>query len=137
MLREAVGAGLVGLGLIGGAAAVTYDDSGSATVEIEKGGVTRTTELGGQKGGPTYSCPADIDETLAPFDERSGRIKLTEEDVAAQLDQLDAQYPQQTVPPTIARQYNDLLDRDKQLVQAFNESVDKRNAILVRECTKE
>src|SRR3954454_8917023 len=137
MIREALAAGLAGLGLVGGSAAVSYDDSGSATVKVTEHAKTRTVTLGVAGGGPQYSCPADIDDRRAPRDELSGRIKLTLHDVGAELDRLEAQNPGLVVLPAVARRYRGLARRERRLARAFNRSVAKHNALLKAECTED
>ena len=127
-------AGLAGLGLVGGTAAVKYDDSGSATVKVTDHGETRTVKLLVAPDGPRYSCPADIDDQRAPRDELSARIKLTLREVGAELDRLEVRYPGPVVEPVIARRYNRLARRERRLTRAFNRSVAKHNALLKEEC---
>jgi hypothetical protein len=76
MIRRTVGAGLAGLGLIGGAGAVAYNEDGSATVTVkDKAGVAQTVRL--ESGGKTFSCPDGTEEKVSPHDIRLGRIDLT------------------------------------------------------------
>jgi hypothetical protein len=136
MLRQVVGTGLVGLGLVGGTAAVKHNDDGSTSVKITDNGVTKTVKLG-SGNGPQYSCPPGIDKTLDPMVKTTARIKLTLQEERAQYNQLDAQYPQRTVPGPILQQFNDLDRRDKELVDALNASTVQYNAALDEKCTKE
>ena len=133
MIREALVAGLMGLGLAGGTAAVRYDDEGSATVKVTQHGKTRTVvlEVADQ---PRYSCPSDIDEQRAPRDELSGRIKLTLREVGAALNRLEARYPGRVAVPAVTRRYNGLARRERRLTRAFDHSVAKHNALLRQEC---
>ena len=134
MIKELVATGLAGLGIVGGVAAVKYSDDGSAKVEISEDGQTRTVRLGADQSGPGYSCPAGIDSMLAPIDETSGRIKLTIQDVDAKIDQIDAEYPGQYAPGLVVKRYNALVEREHELTDEFNDSVDRRNAVLEAEC---
>jgi hypothetical protein len=136
VIRGLIGTGLAGLGLVGGAAAVHYSDSGSATVKVKDHGVTRTVKLGGA-GGQAYSCPASAFDKMRPIDIQSGRIKLTIQDVEGEMKQIEAQYPGGVAPGAIVRRYNDLGRRDDQLVAAFNNSVAQHNQIIQSDCTKE
>ena len=135
MLQQVLGVGLASLGLVGGAAAIKYDDNGSATVRFTDHGKTRTVTLA-VAGGPGYSCPADIDQRLAPTDMLSARIKLTLREVDAQLDRIEAQNPGRVAPPGVARRYNGLAARERRLAKAFNRSVARHNAVLEDVCTK-
>jgi len=137
MIREALAAGLTGLGLVGGTAAIKYDDSGAATVKLTEHGRTRSVTLGVDRGGPRYACPSDIDDLLAPRDRLTGRIKLTLRDVGAELDRLEAQYPGAVVEPAVARRYRGLARRERQLARAFNRSVAKHNTFLKEECSED
>src|SRR5262245_30168371 len=125
MLGRVAATGLAGLGLVGGVAAVNYDDSGNAKVKITENGKTRTVTIKGDKGGPAYSCPGDIDNKLAPIDEQVGRIQLTIRDVEGEIRRLEARYPQRAVPAPILKQFNALYDRDDDLIQAYNQSIDE------------
>jgi hypothetical protein len=136
VLRGLIGTGLASLGLVGGAAAIHYNDSGGATVKVKDHGVTRTVKLGGP-GGQTYSCPNSAFEKMKPIDIQSGRIKLTVQDVEGEMKQIQAQNPGNVVPPGVVRRYNDLLRRDDQLITAFNNTVAQHNQILQSDCTKE
>ena len=136
MIREALAAGLTGLGLVGGTAAIKYDDSGAASVKLTEGGRTATVTLGVVAGEPRYSCPYDIDDRLEPRDKLSARIKLTLRGVGAELDQLEMQYPGAVVEPAVASRYRGLARRERQLAKAFNRSVAKHNAFLKEECTE-
>ena len=135
MIRGLIGTGLAGLGLVGGAAAVHYNDSGGATVKVKDHGVTRTVKLGGG-GGQAYSCPASATDKMRPIDIQSGRIKLTIKDVEGDMTQIEAQYPGGTAPGAVVRRYNALSRRDHELVAAFNQSIVQHNQIIQSDCTK-
>jgi hypothetical protein len=135
MIRGVIGAGLASLGLVGGAAAIKYNDSGGATVKVKDHGVTRTVKLGGA-GGQTYSCPAGTQSKLQPIDIQSGRIKLTLQDVEGELRQIQAQYPGGRAPGAVVGQYNDLVRRDRALTTAFNNTVAQHNQVIQSDCTK-
>jgi hypothetical protein len=135
MIGRAATAGLAGLGLIGGAGAVAYNDDGSATVKIkDKRGGEQTVPLYGDSGGKTYSCPTDAEDRLAPHDIKAGRIKLTLRQVRRVERKIEAQHPSHAAPGPVVDRYNALLRRDKRLVSAYNSTVDRRNAILKRDC---
>ena len=130
MIKGAVVTGLVGLGLVGGAGSVVYDDDGSATVKIKD----QRVRLGGGAGGKMYSCPPGTKGKLSPHDIRAGRITLPLRQVRRQERKIDKQYPGTTAPRLIASRYNGLLRRHKRLIAAYNTSVDRRNAILEADC---
>jgi hypothetical protein len=133
MIRRTVGAGLAGLGLIGGAGAVAYNEDGSATVTVkDKAGVAQTVRL--ESGGKTFSCPDGTEEKVSPHDIRLGRIDLTIRRVRRQERKLEMQYPDHNAPALAADRYNALLRRDKRLVSAYNSTVDRRNAIIDTDC---
>jgi hypothetical protein len=133
MIRRTVGAGLAGLGLIGGAGAVAYDEDGSATVTIKgKSGGEQTVRL--QGGGRTFSCPDGTEAKVSPYDIKLGRIDLTIRQVRRQERKLETQYPDHNAPAPVAERYNALLRRDKRLVSAYNSTVDRRNAIIDADC---
>jgi hypothetical protein len=134
MLAKAA-AGLAGLGLIGGAGTVVYNNSGDATVKIkdDKTGIVQTVRLG--EGGRSFSCPLGTNGKLEPYDIRAGRIKLTLKRVRRQEHAIERRYPSNEAPSRIAVRYNALGRRDDRLVDAFNVQVDTRNAILRRDCT--
>ena len=135
MIRGVVITGLVGLGLIGGAGAVAYDDDGTATVKIKdrKPGTEQTVRLRGP-GGKMYSCPPGTSDKLSPHDTRAGRITLTLRQVHREERKIDNQYPGRTAPAAVAARFNGLIRRHKRLIAAYNESVDRRNAILEADC---
>ena len=133
MIGRAVGAGLVGPGLIGGAGAVVYNDDGSATVTIkDRSGQAQTVRLEG--GGKMFSCPDSTEAKISPYDVRLGRIDLTLRQVRRKEGQLERRYPDQTAPAPVVNRYNSLLRRDKRLVAAYNTTVDERNAIIDADC---
>jgi hypothetical protein len=151
-VKRLVVGGLAALGLVGGTASVVYNHSGDATVKVTKDGVTRTVKVGGSSGGPSYSCAEDvIEEKITPLVKLAGRIKLTLHDVESQLDTVEsplktlkARYPSGRAPgPVVSRynsllsRYNSLVSRAKGLQSAYNRSIDKHNAALVRNCESE
>jgi hypothetical protein len=151
-VRNLVVGGLAALGLVGGTAAVVYNDSGDATVKIKENGVTRTVKIGGASGGPSYSCPKDVvEKKIDPTVELAGRIKLTLHDVETQLDPLKSQlntlkeqYPSGEAPGPVVNEYNglrsrynSLVDRAEGLQGAYNEAIDKHNAVMAEECERE
>lgn len=136
LVRGTVAAGLAGLGLVGGAAAVSYKDDGTAEVTVtnKQGQVESVTIAGGN--GKTYSCPAGTDSKLEPVDVRAGRIKITMRQLRRQIKALDARYPDHRAPAEVADRYNRMVKRDHRLVDAFNEAIDEHNAILEADCTR-
>ena len=136
MLLQALGVGLVSLGLVGGTAAIRYDERGSATVKFAEHGKTRTITLGVARA-PGYSCPVDVAQQLAPTDGLSARIKLTLREVGAELDRIEANNPGRVAPPGVARRYNGLAARERRLAKSFNRSVAEHNAVLADSCTKD
>lgn len=137
MIRKAVAGGLAGLGLIGGAGVVTYNDEGTPTVTIEDkaSGTKQTVQLEGGSG-PGYSCPPGVQDKVEPHDIQLGRIKLTLRPVERKLGRLDKEYPGKVAPKPVAVRYNALLRRDKRLTRAYNDEVGARNAILDAECER-
>jgi hypothetical protein len=136
MIRRAVVAGLTGLGLIGGTAAIVYNKNGSETVKIKdpKTGQVRSVSIAGATGAQ-YSCPSGTRAKLEPYDIEAGRIKLTLEKVRAQERAILRQYPSHRAPHAVVVRFKALGRRDSQLVSAFNTEVDRRNAILDQDCT--
>lgn len=138
-MTRGIAATVVGLGLIGGVGAVTYDD-GTATVSIDEHNtpdnkeddarVTLTTAAGDE-----YSCPADIHEKLKASNLESGRIKLTLKRVRKRVDAIEKANPDNTLPSKVYDEYRRLQKRDDALVDRFNVRVDRHNAILKANCT--
>jgi hypothetical protein len=137
MVRR-VAAGLAGLGLIGGVGAVTYNDDGSTTVSItDKNGKVQTVNIDGD-GGRSFSCPDGTEAKLEPIDIRAGRIKLTLRRVDKGMSALEKRYPRgKRAPAAAAHRYNGLLKREKQLIKAYNETVDQHNAVIDSDCDPE
>jgi hypothetical protein len=135
MIRGAV-AGVVGLGLIGGAGSVVYDDSGTATVTIKdrNNGTEQRVRLFGDSGGKTFSCPASTEDKLSPHDIRAGRITLTLRQVRRQKRRLERRYPGEHAPRAVIDRYDTLHRRDIRLVKAYNAEIDAHNAILEADC---
>ena len=136
MIRKAVGA-LAGLGLIGGAGSVAYDQHGDATVKIkDTAGHVHTVQIAAASG-KAFSCPAGTRDKLEPYDLRAGRIKLTLLQVRRTEAAIERRYPTHTAPNAVADRYNALLLRDHRLVVAFNAEVDAHNAIIDSSCTRD
>ena len=134
MIKQAA-AGAVGLGLVGGVGAVTYDDSGTPTVTVkDKKGREQSVRLTGEGDGKGYDCPRGTTDKLKPHDRRAGRIKITLRQVGKERRSIEAQYPGRTAPAEVAGRYNALVRRHNRLVTAFNSEVKKRNAVLEAEC---
>jgi hypothetical protein len=137
MLREIAG-GLVGLGLIGGVGAVTYDGDGTANVTITdpKTGKTESVTIAGD-GSRSFSCPDGTDAKLEPIDIRAGRIKITLRRVEKRLDGIDRKHPGGQAPDRVADRYNQLAKRGRRLVNAYNAEIDKHNAVIDSDCEPE
>lgn len=135
MLRQAA-ASLAGLGLIGGAGTVIYNNSGDATVKItdDKTGKVQTVQIRAA-GGKSFSCPVGTNDKLEPYDIKLGRVKLTLQQVRRAERKIDQRYPSHRAPGAVVDRYNALVRRDRRLVAAFNALVDTRNAIVDRDCT--
>jgi hypothetical protein len=133
MLKRGV-AGLVGLGLVGGAGAAVYSDDGTPTVTIkDERGVPRTVEF--DTHGKEFSCPPEAARKLSPYDIRAGRITLTLRRVRRREKAIEKRYPSRDdAPGHVAERYDALVDRDNRLVEAFNEQIERRNAIIEEEC---
>lgn len=134
MLRKAA-AGLAGLGLIGGAGTVVYNNNGDATVKIkdDRTGKVQSVFLGG--GGKSFSCPSGTHDKVEPYDIKLGRIKLTLQRLRREERGIEKRYPSNRAPNRVVVRYNALGHRDDRLVAAFNAEVDARNAIIDRDCT--
>jgi hypothetical protein len=134
VLKQGIAAGLAGLGLIGGAATVAYNDDGDATVKIkdEKTGQVQTVHLA---GGQSVSCPSGTSEKVEPHDIKIARIELTLRQVRREEGRIEQKYPGKYAPGPVIARYEALGRRDARLVEAFNAEVDVRNAILRRDCT--
>lgn len=111
MLRKAV-AGLAGLGLVGGAAGVHYDDSGNATVSVTSptSGHVETVRIK-SGNGQTFSCPQAVGPDLDAKIEMMGRIKITLRHVRATERTLVRRYPKRVAPnyDTAVREHNAIL----------------------------
>ncbi len=119
MLRK-VAAGLAGLGLIGGAGGAVIHDSSGALRSVQ-----------------TFSCPAGINDKVKPYDVALGRIDLTLRPVRRAERAIERQYPSHHAPLAVLHRYEALQRRDDQLVSAYNREVDRRNALIHRDCTQE
>jgi hypothetical protein len=133
MIRKAAAA-LTGLGLIGGAGSVVYNQHGDAIVTIkDKAGRTQTVSIA--SGGARFSCPGGTHDKVAAHDLRAGRIKLTLQQVRRTELRLERLYPDHNAPSSIVARYNALADRDHRLVTAYNAEIDAHNAIIDSDCT--
>jgi hypothetical protein len=136
MLRKALGAGLAGLGLVGGAAAVHYDSNGKTSVTVKDAVHHRTesVQLSGASG-KTYSCPPGTRAKIEPHDLLAGRIEITLRHVRKTERTIERRYPNHRAAGSVVDRYNALQRRDHKLVAAFNREVDAHNAILGSDCT--
>jgi hypothetical protein len=133
MVRR-IAAGLTGLGLIGGAGAVAYNDDGSAKVTItDKQGRKESVTIGGG-GGQSFTCPDGTQAKLEPIDLRAGRVKITLRHVDKRLDAMGKRYPGGKGPHDAVVRYNALVKRNHRLVRAYNAAIDEHNAVLNSDC---
>ena len=133
MVRKAVAA-LTGLGLIGGAGSVVYNQHGDATVKIkDAGGQVHSVVIGSD--GKQFSCPPGTHEQLQGYDLRAGRIKLTLQAVRRTEHAIEARYPGSVAPHPVVVRFKALHARDNRLVDAYNLQVDEHNAVITRNCT--
>jgi hypothetical protein len=134
VIRKAVTL-LAGLGLVGGAGTVVYNQHGDATVRIKgPNGKVQTVQLKGN--GKSFSCPAGTHDTLEPLDIQTGRIELTLRQVRSSEIKLERQYPNGSgAPRAVVLRYNALLRREKNLVAGFNADVSRHNAYIDQNCT--
>jgi hypothetical protein len=135
MVRKGIAAGLAGLGLIGGAGSVVYNNNGDATVKVKNDRTGKVESVQLHAGGRSFSCPAGTRDKVEPHDLELGRIQLTLRQVRGQERKLERQYPNHRAPDAVVDQYNALVRRDNRLVDVYNAEVDTRNAILDRDCT--
>jgi hypothetical protein len=139
MVRGIIATGVVGLGLVGGAGAVTYNDDGTATVKIDEHNTPKDesddARVTFKTGGRTYSCPPGTDEQLASGDIKAGRIKITMKRNRKQLRAIEKAHPN-GAPPDVHAEYQRRAKRDAALVAAYNDQVDLHNAIIKEDCAK-
>ena len=135
MVRKGV-AVLTGLGLLGGAGTVAYNNHGDATVKIKDAhGQVHTVVIKGNSG-KQFSCPSATDDQLKPYDLKAGRIELTLQGVRRSEHAIERRYPGAVaLPAKVMVRYKALIGRDNRLVDAFNSQVTAHNAILDRDCT--
>lgn len=134
MVRKTVAA-LTGLGLIGGAGTVAYNNHGDATVKIKDAhGQVHTVVIKGNSG-KQFSCPTGTDDQLKPYDLHAGRVELTLQAVRRSERAIEARYPGSVAPRAVVVRYRTLHARDNRLVSAYNAQIDAHNAILDRNCT--
>jgi hypothetical protein len=136
MVRGIV-ASVVGLGLIGGVGAVTYNDDGTATVRIDErntpNDASDDARVTFKTNGKAYSCPDGIEEQLEPGDIEAGRIKITMRRLGKQLRAIEKANPE-GAPPAVYARYKRLAKRHDDLVDRFNDAVDRHNGILEASC---
>jgi hypothetical protein len=129
---------LTGLGLIGGAGTVAYNQHGDATVRIkDASGHVQTVNIGSNHAH-SFSCPSGTHDKVAPLDIRLGRIKLTQQGLRRAERAIERKYPVHSTPPlAVIKRYKALLRRDDRLTTAYNATVDQHNAIIDKLCTPE
>lgn len=127
-------AGVAGLGLIGGAGTVVYNNHGDATVKIKNEKTGRVQRVRIKAGGKSFLCPVGIDDKLKPYDLVAGRIRLTLRQVRREEHVLLAQYPG-GAPASVVTHFNTLHRRDDRLVAAYNREIRGHNAVLRHDCT--
>jgi hypothetical protein len=139
MVRGIIATGVVGLGLVGGAGAVTYNDDGTATVSIDERNTPKDSSddarVTFKTSGKTHSCPPGLGDQLASGDIKAGRIKITLKRNRKQLRAIEKAHPN-GAPPDVYAEYQRRAKRDDALVAAYNDEVDLHNAILEENCTK-
>jgi hypothetical protein len=135
MVRKAVAA-LTGLGLLGGAGTVAYNNHGDATVKIKDAHGQVHTVVIRSNGGKQFSCPSGTDEQLKPYDVQAGRIELTLQVVRRSERAIEARYPGSVAPHTVVVRYRTLHARDNRLVAAYNAQVTAHNSLIARNCTQ-
>jgi hypothetical protein len=91
-------AGVAGLGLIGGAGTVVYNNHGDATVKIKNEKTGRVQSVRIEAGGKSFLCPLGMDDKLKPCDLAAGRIKLTLRQVRGEEHAILRQYPSHRGP---------------------------------------
>ena len=134
MVRKAVAA-LTGLGLLGGAGTVAYNNHGDATVKIKDAhGQVHTVVIKGNSG-KQFSCPSGTGDELKSYDLKAGRIELTLQGVRRSEHAIERRYPGAVAPEKVIVRYKRLMRRDNRLVDAFNSQVTAHNAIIDRDCT--
>lgn len=127
-------AGVAGVGLIGGAGTVVYNNHGDATVKIKNEKTGRVQSVRIEAGGKSFLCPVGIDDKLRPHDLAAARIKLTLRQVRREEQVLLRKHPSGAPDPVVTR-FNALRRRDDRLVAAYNGEIRSHNAILRRDCT--
>jgi hypothetical protein len=134
MLRKAAGV-VAGLGLIGGAGSVAYNQHGDATVKIkDSSGHVHSVRIAADDGR-SYSCPSGTHKKVAPLDIRLGRIKLTQQGIRASERAIIRRYPNGTKPSAaVIRRLTTLLHKDERLTRAYNATVEQHNSIINRLC---
>jgi hypothetical protein len=134
MVRK-VASGLAGLGLLGGAGSVVYNQHGDAIVKVtDKSGHVHKVRI--DAGGKSFSCPSGTHDKVAAMDIRLGRIKLTLLGVRRTETTIERRYPANATPPrAVAVRYNTLRQRDHRLVVAYNAQVEAHNAAIRQDCT--
>ena len=134
MVRKAVSA-LAGLGLIGGAGSVVYNQHGDATVKIKDASGKVHAVVIKSNGGKSFSCPVGTHDKVKQYDINAGRIELTLQAVRRSERAIDQRYPKNVAPHKIVVRFNALVKREGRLVDAYNAQVDAHNAIIDRDCT--
>lgn len=133
VVRKAVTA-LAGLGLIGGAGSVVYNQHGDATVKIkDSSGKVHAVVI--KSNGKSFSCPVGTHDKVKQYDINAGRIELTLQAVRRSERAIERRYPKNVAPHKVVVQFNALVKREGRLVDAYNAQADAHNAIINRDCT--
>lgn len=88
-------------------------------------------------GGQAYTCPDGVEGQFEAGDIEAGRIKLTLERVEGRIDAIEEAHPGDTLPKRVYVRYQRLVKQDRALVRRFNDAVDRHNAILEANCSKD
>jgi hypothetical protein len=132
MIKQAIATGVVGLGLVGGAAHVVHNNDGSSTVTITDHGKKSTVTISGN--GRSYSCPESLRSTFDSQTELLAREQLTSKKLKAKLKRIERAHPGHTASPSVVAEYNSLVTREKAIVSSYNATVESHNAALKSEC---
>ena len=136
MIGKAVAAGLAGLGLIGGAGTVIYNNSGDATVKVRDSATGKPLSVHLRSGGHSFNCPDGERAKVEPNIVELGRIELTIRRLRREERKVERRYPSGLAPHPVVVRYKSMFRRDRRLVAAFNVDVDRYNATLNADCKR-